>query len=196
MTFPLLISFFTDDWEYPEHAQRLKSECESLGIEHHIEQRESTKDYIQNTAIKPFFIRDCLDRFKRPVFWVDVDAMVLKKIEIEIIGHDIGACQYFNSKLKRDWSVASLCFNDTPRARIFLDAWCDNLKQGTDEAAFEAAWQDLKKEIKITKLPDTYNFVRWSYKLKIPEDTIICHQLSKFEDKMRRKINGHLKEWT
>lgn len=194
MTNPIIISFFTDDWEYPKHAERLKKECESHGLEYHIEQRESTKDYIKNTSIKPFFIRDCIDKFQRPVFWVDVDALIMKKIDIEIKDQDIAACRYFNEKIKRSWSVASLFFNYTEKSKIFLDHWCDNSKNVTDEASFEITWQSLKEKVKILQLPESYNFVKWSYRLSIPEDTIICHQLSKFEDKMRRKVNGQVKE--
>lgn len=194
MAAPLIISFFTDDWEYPQHAERFKADCDSFGLKHYVEQKESTKDYIRNTCMKPFFIRDCLEKFQQPVFWIDIDAVVMKKIDFTIQDYDIAACKYFNEKLKRDWAVASLCFNTTDNSRRFLDNWCENTSIGTDEATFEATWQLLRKEMKMLALPDSYNFVRWSYSLQIPEDTIICHQLSKFEDKMKRKYKGQASE--
>ena len=37
--YPLIISFYTDDWTYPQHADRLRGECDRLGLAHHIERR-------------------------------------------------------------------------------------------------------------------------------------------------------------
>jgi len=191
---PMIISFYTNDWCYPEHAARLRSECNSLSIEFYVKEMESTRDYIKNTAIKPFFIRDTLTKFRRPVVWIDVDAIILKPLDLDITGHDIGACRHMDSRLKRQWAVATLCFNYTESALNFLDTWCEQARSGTDENAFELSWQQLKDSVKIQELPPTYHFVKWSDRLVIPENTIVCHQLSKFEDKMRRKQNGQVDE--
>jgi hypothetical protein len=186
---PLIISFYTNDWEYPAHAIRLTEECKHFNLEYYIEERETTTDYIKNTAIKPFFIRDCLHKFKRPVFWIDVDALILKPIDINIKDYDLAACQYTNKNINREWAVASLYFNYTEASIMLLDYWCDHTNSGTDEASFDVAWKKIKefKEVKVLTLPETYHFVKWSYKLDIPEDTVICHQISKSEDKLRRK---------
>jgi len=193
MPTPLIISFFTDDWEYPQHAARFKAECDALGLKYFVERKESTKDYIKNTGIKPFYIRECVQQFRRPVCWIDIDAMILKKIVVEMQDFDFAACKYSNRRLQREWAVATLCFNHTPNALKFLDLWCENSLRGTDEASFDTTWHMLRKEMKVFALPNTYNFVRWSLTLQIPEDTVICHQLSKSEDKLRRKYKGHSK---
>lgn len=190
MAKPLIISFFTEDWEYPQHAARFKAECDALGLKYFVEQKESTKDYIKNTGIKPFFIRECLHQFRRPVFWIDIDAMLIRPVDVEMQDYDFAACKYFNRRLQREWAVATLCFNHTPNAYRFLDLWCENSLRGTDEASFDETWLAIRKEMKPLVLPNTYNFVRWSNSLEIPPDTVICHQLSKSEDKLRRKFKG------
>lgn len=184
---PLIISFYTNDWEYPQHADRLRKECETLGVEHLIIEKPSTTDYIKNTAIKPFFILETLNDVKRPVFWVDVDALLLQKLVEPTEQCDIAACRYFNKNVNRDWAVATLWFNYTPAAIEFLTKWCALTANGTDEAAFDAAWKQNQSTVVICELPETYHFVKWSHRLEVPEDTVVCHQLSKFEDKMRRK---------
>lgn len=188
-----IISFYTNDWEYPAHANRLKEECELLGLDYCIEERPSTTDYIKNTAIKPFFIRDCIEKFKQPVIWIDVDALILKPINF-VIDADIHACKHKNSHVSREWAVAFLAFNYTTNSLNFINAWCNHSNKGTDENAFELAWQELKDCVEFKTLPSVYHFVKWSNSLEIPEDTIICHQLSKFEDKLRRKSGGKLNE--
>jgi len=190
----LIISFYTDDWEYPNHAEQLKSTCNELGFENYIIEKPSTKNYIKNTAIKPFFIKECLEKFKRPVTWIDVDALILKKFTLDISDVDMLACEQHDRK----WSVSFLSINYTPAALNFLTEWCNEtqskLPGKTDEAALERAWQSQKNNINIRPLPETFNFVKWSGKLTIPEDTIICIQLSTWEDKLKRKINGRLIE--
>jgi hypothetical protein len=194
---PIIISFYTNDWEYPVHAARLKLECIKLGFEHCIEERPSTKDYIQNTAIKPFFIKECLEKFKQPVLWIDVDALILKKFNITVGDEDILACKYTNTTLlKREWAVAFLGFNYTENSLKFLETWCHLTQNKTDEAGFENAWEEAKSFIKIKTLPETFHFIKWRDNLEVPEGTIICHQLSKFEDKLKRKNkqNGLIKD--
>lgn len=188
MSEPLVISFFTDDWEYPQHARRMRRDCESLKLEHHIERRDSTHNYIKNTTIKPFFIRDCLNKFQRPVLWVDVDGVLLKQPGLKNIDADFAACEYFNKQnLDRDWAVGILWFNYTPEAIALLDKWCSQATDKTDEAAFDIAWKKLKDILKVYTLPPKYHFIKWRVSLEIPEDTIFYNQLSKFEDKLKRK---------
>lgn len=190
-----IISFYTDDWEYPEHAERLASECKSFGLDYHIVKKESTKDYILNTAMKPFFIKECLEEFKMPVAWIDVDAIILKKPEVDVSEHDIMACKHIGTHVEREWAVAFIAFDYNQETLEFVDKWCEEAVEGTDEAAFERAWQKYKDNISIGTLPETYHFVKWSFRLDVPEDTIICHQLSKFDDKLKRKnkVNGAVK---
>jgi hypothetical protein len=49
----LIVSFYTNDWEYPAHAERLRKECDALKLEHHIKEMPSAGGYLQNTCIKP-----------------------------------------------------------------------------------------------------------------------------------------------
>ena len=191
---PILVSFFTNDWEYPKHAERLKKECVKFNLDFYIDERPSTADYIQNTAIKPFFIKDCLNKFKRPIIWLDVDALILKSFDLDFSDADILACKHMNSHVKREWAVAFLGFNYTDATMRFIDEWCKQTPRKTDEAAFEDAWLAMGQDLKFKTLPTSFHFVKWSDRIDPPDDIIICHQLSKFEDKLRRKKNGTLDE--
>lgn len=195
---PLIISFYTNDWEYPAHAARLKKECDDLNLECYIEERPTTTDYIKNTAIKPWFIKETIEKFKRPVVWVDVDGTVLKPIKIAHPTVDFAACTYKYPKLSRDWAVGIMFFNYTNQSLTLLDCWCKNtqrLKAGTDEAEFDLAWKAMKDKVKSYTLPPEYHFIAWRDSLEIPSNTVYLNRLSKSPDKMRRKQkNGNIKE--
>jgi len=196
MNKPIIISFYTNDWEYPKCANRLTEACKRFNLEYCIEERSSTKDYIANTAIKPFFIKDCILKFKRPVLWLDVDGLLLQDPNLNEIQEDFAATPYQNLNLQRDWAVSILYFNYTSKSLLFLDKWCANTVNGTDEAAFDLAWKELKSTISCKPLPLNYCFNKWRDSLDIPSDTVFCNMLSKFEDKMRRKnkVTGQIKD--
>lgn len=187
-----VISFYTPDWEYPSHADRLRQECQQLNLPYLIEERPSTGDYISNTAIKPHYIKYCLEKLKGPVLWVDVDGSFTKFPEmIDRLTGDFAACEYFNKeKLDRDWAVGILWFNYTDASRKLLQDWCDFAIKGTDEAAFDQAWKSRKQEIVMTVLPKNYHFVKWSWKQEIPEDTVFFVRISASPDKLRRKYGN------
>jgi hypothetical protein len=193
---PLIISFYTIDWEYPNHAKRMQEDCTRLGLDFYIVEKSSTHDYIKNTAIKPFFIKETLEKFKRPVLWVDVDGLLLKDPGLENLDSDFAATPYQNSLLDRDWTVSILWFNYSEKSMLLVNEWCKNAVNKTDEAAFDITWKSLKSDVTVTELPLTYCFQKWRDSLVVPEETIFCNQLSKFEDKLRRKnkSSGQIKD--
>lgn len=77
--FPLVISFYTKNTPYQLDAHHLMGSCKKLGIEHYIEGIDSHGSWELNCAYKPFFIAEKLQAFQRPLLWVDVDAVFVKK---------------------------------------------------------------------------------------------------------------------
>jgi len=191
-----IISFYTDDWEYPQHAKRMRADCSKLGLDVYVAEQESRQDYIRNTAIKPFFIKDCLEKFKIPVLWVDVDGLLLKRPErlLPWPKVDFAAVKHFTAYQGREWAVGLMWFNYTPQALALVDAWCAAAVTGTDEAAFDIAWKSMRQSVTALELPAEYHYVRWRTTVPIPTNTVFCNQLSKSPDKMRRKFNGQVIE--
>jgi|GEM_PF-574818 len=77
--FPLIISFYTKDTPYQLDAHHLMASCDLFGLEHHIEGIDSHGSWELNCAFKPFFIAQKLQQLKRPVLWVDADAVFARK---------------------------------------------------------------------------------------------------------------------
>lgn len=79
MKYPLIISFYTKETLYQLSAHHLMASCDQFGLEHHIEGIDSHGSWELNCAFKPFFIAQKLQRFNRPVLWVDADAVFVRK---------------------------------------------------------------------------------------------------------------------
>jgi hypothetical protein len=78
MDLPLVISYYTKDTPYEQEVQRLISSCQTFSIEAQIEPRPSLGSWEKNCAQKASFILQKLREVKRPVLWVDADAVFLR----------------------------------------------------------------------------------------------------------------------
>ena len=152
---PLIISFYTNDWKYPEFAKKLQNNCEQLSLEFYIQEKPNLNSYVNNCNIKPKFILECLLKFKRSVLWVDVDNSIVK-VPNEMIGtneYDIIGVSKKNSELVY---VNCLCFNYTDQSVAFLENWKDAAEKFIDDGAFQQVNKQTP-DVKILKLSTNYN---------------------------------------
>ncbi len=77
--FPLVVSYYTKDTLYQLEAHNLIASCEKWDIPHHVEAIDSFGSWELNCCYKPFFLISKLEEFKRPLLWIDIDAVFLKK---------------------------------------------------------------------------------------------------------------------
>jgi hypothetical protein len=176
--YPLLVSFYTNDWIYPDHARRLERECRDLGLDYLIEKRPSTRSYLKNTCIKPQFILDCLR--DRSVLWVDVDASIYKRPDFFLDGDfDFQAKRIEKPDRRRTWHVGTMCFAPNDKVREFLADWISRLRV-TDESALEQTWRDWKDKISTREIPKTYFEIEPN---EPTTDCVIYHRLSRGQSK-------------
>jgi hypothetical protein len=76
---PIVISFYTVKTPYEEEVKKLIESCITFGIDADIEGITSVGSWEKNCALKSSFIRQQLDKWNRPVLWVDADAAFLRK---------------------------------------------------------------------------------------------------------------------
>lgn len=127
MSTPLVISFYTEDTPYQLEALNLIHSCNTLQIEIDIAAVPARKTWARSCAFKPFFIKEKLRQYQRPVFWIDVDAIFLKKPDFsEMLAWDIGVREIKRSAHDRRFKYVSgsLFCNYTPRSLAFVNAWC------------------------------------------------------------------------
>lgn len=188
-----LISFYTKDWKYPKHAERLKRECDSFGVPYRIDELKSTGSYLRNTCLKPKFILDCLKQLKSPVLWVDVDASLLGKPSCFYCDIDQDfAARRMSENRDRTWHVGTMWFNYKPNAIEFLEKWVENTGNLSDESALEKTWQDYGWMLDTFCLPKEYFYIERKAQPP-PSGTVIMHRISDSEMKKRDMVLAKIK---
>ncbi len=92
---PLVVSFYTLDTPYEEEVQSLIASCKQFDIEHLIEGIPSTGSWEMNCAFKPLFLLKKLEELKRPLLWVDADAVFLQPHSLlDVFYLDLGVRLY------------------------------------------------------------------------------------------------------
>jgi hypothetical protein len=137
----LLCSFYTDTWEYPKHAARLRRECSVLGVDCQIEELSDAGGYLENCRQKPGYILETLERTGRPLLWLDVDTSLLRR--------PVGLRPWldFMGRAKsgsdgRAWHVDAMFFGASLVACALLARWVEALADDiSDELAFDRAWK-------------------------------------------------------
>lgn len=124
---PLVISFYTKDTPYEEEVKHLVASCAEFGLECLVEGIPSSGSWEMNCAFKPIFILQKLDLLKRPLLWVDADAMFLRPMELlEAFSSDIGVRMYDCPDDHRSRIVSSTVFiNATEAARRVVRLWAE-----------------------------------------------------------------------
>lgn len=184
MSYPLVVSFYTDDWEYPKHAERLRQECEVLGLEYRIERRDSAGGYLENTCQKPVFIREML-ALGRPILWLDVDATIRARPDFFLEpGYDFQA-KRMNPRRPRTWHVGTMYWAPTDAALAFVDEWIARTGDMSDESSLEQTWKALGHTLKARDIPETY-FEIPTRKRPMTADCVIFHRLSDSDSKRQQ----------
>lgn len=188
---PLLISFFTRDWRYPEFAAELQAQCDGLQIDSFITEQTSAGGYLQNCCIKPFFIRETLQSVKRPVLWLDVDAAILQRPTFFCgLSADLSLCAKDRAIHARQWHVGTMWFNYSPATLTFLDQWCALTGQLSDESSLQTLHERGHAAV-IEPMPRQYHEIDLP-PFKRQADTVIMHRISSGQSKLaqRRRFMG------
>ena len=128
----MLISFYSDIEDktyYSDNANRLREECKDLDIQCSIQHKESLGSYQLNCLSKPQFILDMLERFNKPLLWMDVDSRLHKTPDIfdqfdESVDMVVATANGMLSGMK----ASPLYFNNTDKAKEFINAWIASTK--------------------------------------------------------------------
>lgn len=175
-----IISFYTPDWDYPKYAKSLAEDCQRLGMEYLITEKPSTKSYVDNCNLKPFFIQECIIRHQGPVLWVDVDTTIRRlpdELDGDIYQYDLAG--YRNQRFPDRVYVNSIWFNYTESSLNLIQKWCDSVAGSIDDNAFNLSLGAIREEIKILFLPDhQHRTLGWHYHPVPDEDCFFVHRLS------------------
>lgn len=191
MSTPVIVSFYTPEWEYASRAKALMNRCNELGLAHDIQSRESSGNWNKNTAMKAQFIQEMLAKYEH-IIWMDCDGELRHIPAICIahahdepilaVPHQTMAC---HPESPRAWHVCVISIRRTPQSIELVDRWVASLQRYdiTDELAFHdvtAATTGL-----IHALPERYCAL--PHNGKFQADAVWCLGISKSPDKMAMK---------
>lgn len=79
------IGFYTKDTPYKKEADELTATLNKYDLDFHIYEVESKKSWVKNCAQKSTVIKQALTDFSDDIFYLDVDARILRKPPLEVL---------------------------------------------------------------------------------------------------------------
>jgi len=163
---PTLVSFYAGDQYYHQSAEKLRADCERLGMPHHIEELPvEGLDWGAITREKIAFYRRMHERFGA-ILWVDVDTRLvslpeyLRGCAFDLAGF-AGRYRYIRDydpyQVARFWIPSFLYFGPTRQARDFLDLMLtierETEERVTDDFVLQEAWARHERQLAVGLLP-------------------------------------------
>lgn len=183
VTFMKIISFYTKDTIYEKEVEDLKSSCESLKVDHYIEERPSLGSWEKNCGQKPLFLYECLERFQKPVLWVDADGILLKAPSLSLLKKDMAF--YFNDRNLPHVRSATIYAAPTKRAKKFLLLWHRRTqeelksKKLCDQTTLNALLQEKVASLCLGELPLEYMHIFDRDSIPLDKSVILHFQASR-----------------
>lgn len=190
MSYPLIISYFTENTIYENEIQGLKTTCVELKLKTDIEKIVNLGSWEKNCLFKPSFILKKLKEHKRSLLWVDSDAVFLKKPNLlKNLDCDIALKRFeeYSEDDPNKFFAGTIFFNYNDRTLDFVKRWADfsNETNGTmmgDQETFKEIFK--KSNVNFFNLPSSYSFIfDLSYPRLGSDDIVILHfQASRFRN--------------
>lgn len=192
---PTIVSFYTDNWEYPAHAERFRAECEALGVPVRLYPYPDQGDYLANIRLKASVVLRALNELQRPILFTDVDGSVLK------VPDGIDPRFDFMGIPKpeghpRTWYMGTLFFNYTINGLGLALLWADATGDWSDESALDDVWKDglwPPPPSVWGNLPPEYLEILTRPDQEPRPETVICTRLSKSDHKLAFQTSGRVR---
>lgn len=166
--FPVIVSFYTKKTPYEDLAKHLIDSCKKFGLKHDIEGIDSFGSWELNCAFKPFFLFQKIQELKKPLLWVDSDAVFVSEPSIlEVFSADLAI--RINEDLADDHPSkvmsGTIFVSATPKAEELLRQWAQACvkelmrEDRTQEFWEQTALRDIilsKPHADIRSLPVSY----------------------------------------
>lgn len=199
---PLVVSFHTGREPYASYAAALAESCRQIGLDVHIARRPDRGSWVENVALKGPFMRSCMERFRRPLLWIDVDGRVVQAPEAlygaeedfaihavtrnwnwRPVGRSLMALpESWPRELGPKWFLTGTVFvNRTPGGRELLERWAQRSQarpRDYQQLLLQEVWCGLN-HLRTRWLPQGYckiNGFRW--REGETEDVVIAHDLA------------------
>jgi hypothetical protein len=115
-----LVSYYTINTGYADEAAKLGASAYDLKLPIYIRPIDNLGSWQKNTHYKPIFLKECLDKFKMPIVYVDSDAIIRQcPVLFDVIDADI-AVHY---RENRELLSGTMYLNYNENVLRLLNAW-------------------------------------------------------------------------
>jgi SAM-dependent methyltransferase len=153
-----VVSFFTENNEYAEHAARLRSTLESFHLEHELHPVRDDGPWEFLCARKARFVRERWQASDVPIVWLDADATVesfpalFGQLDADFAIHKWNGWQF---------ASGTIYFGKTALAEGLIEQWvrrCEADPVTWDQTHLQSAWCDVavSQNIRTFWLPRSY----------------------------------------
>ena len=191
---PLIVSYYTEETPYEKEAGDLIATCKKFGLEHEIEANQSKGSASANACFKPEFLLNCLEKYNRPLVWVDIDSIFFQApVLFDECKADVALRINDNVPVDSPLKILSstMFINNTASTKKLLNFWkkeCEKLlkQEGTvlDQVALRRVILHYPTMVEIKRLPTTYVTVTDDVedKASFPDNAVVVHfKLSRLE---------------
>lgn len=144
----ILISYYTDD--YSDYARNLQDSCNYNNIvDYDIEKVPDLGSWKDNTNFKPHFIKKKLEQYKKPVLYLDSDAIVRTHLDFfNNMYKEYDMAVYYRKG--RELLSGTIYFDYNKDVLDLIDLWIEKINKNPD-VWDQRNFQMVVEEILVTK---------------------------------------------
>ncbi len=184
----IIISYYTSNYKEVAYKYLIPS---VINLNHYIVEVPNQGDWHKNTNYKPIFIKECLEKFKENLVWIDSDAIInsnpiyfdqLDNSSIDFAYHLLNWETHYGrltDKGKFEFLSGTLYFKNNEKIKILVDKWIELSKTiSPDQKSLEFAIKTYNN-INTIILPREYCYIETlpdgNKPFLIVENPIISH---------------------
>lgn len=197
---PLFVGYYTVDTPYEDEAKGLRLSMEAHGLDYYLESVKNLGSWQKNTQYKARYIQAMLAKHKRPLVYVDVDAIVVQRPSVLLsmpATVDLAAVHYAVSG--KELLSGTVYFGNTPACRALVDRWVeinakypDVLPDGRD--AWDQRTLDMAMSavtVRFQELPQEYTVISGLTQQVLPDiQPVILHTRGAYRFKAQINAGG------
>ena len=147
-----IISYYTPN--YAGVANRLKESLDKFGQDYYVEHIDDQGSWEENCGYKHKFILECMKKFDEDLFWLDADAILLRKPTWKEFESDkkIGAHVHFHQEMQK-WELlsGSIYIPNNEINKMIIKGWHNHQKNNP------MAWDQRTLSEILNAIPDSEN---------------------------------------
>jgi len=164
---PLVVGYYTENTPYQHEAESLKLSLETHGYEHDIMAVPNLGSWQKNTQYKSKVIKAFLEKYDRPIVYLDVDAvMVHPPVILDDIDCDIAAVHFAKGN---ELLSGTIYFSGSKACHDLVLKWIEinekypvklpDKRDAWDQRTLEMAIKEMGEAIRFQELPQEYTWI-------------------------------------